>query len=279
MDDSDKNGIWEVKLPIIQDSIEFLYTLDGWSVKEMMKEGSSCTKTTAGYTNRFLKITGNTVQDVTCFESCVSCANTKEKANVTFRVDMSKNTATYTAVHLNGSFNGWCGTCTPLTDANNDKVYEVTLPLNATDTFEYLFTLDGWSAQEKFTGGESCTKTTGQYTNRMGVVTADTTLPAVCWEKCVSCITLGNSVITPNSVKVFPNPGIGQFNVSASFSNLTSGNIEVFDVVGHKLYNKGFSGNAINTEINLSSAKAGMYLMVINTAEGSYQERIFINSK
>jgi hypothetical protein len=50
-------------------------------------------------------------------------------------------------------------------------------------------------------------------------------------------------------------------------------------VVGHKLYSKGFAGNAINTEINLSSAKAGMYLMVINTAEGSYQERIFINSK
>jgi hypothetical protein len=80
-------------------------------------------------------------------------------------------------------------------------------------------------------------------------------------------------------VKVFPNPGNGRFNVSASFSNLTSGNIEVFDVVGQKIYSKGFTGKAINTEINLNSAKPGMYLMVINTAEGSHQERIFINSK
>ena len=279
MDDSDKNGIWEVKLPLPQDSIEFLFTLDGWTVKEMMKEGSACTKTTAGYTNRFLKITGNTVLDAVCFESCVSCANTKEKANVTFKVDMSKYTGSFTAVNINGSFNGWCGACNPMTDADNDKVYEITLPLNATDTFEYLFTVDGWTAKETFTGGESCTKTTGQFTNRMGVVTADTTLPAVCWEKCVSCATLGNTAITANGVKVFPNPGNGRFNVSASFSNLTSGNIEVFDVVGQKIYSKGFTGKAINAEINLNSAKPGMYLMVINTAEGSHQERIFINSK
>ena len=279
MDDSDKNGIWEVKLPLPQDSIEFLFTLDGWTVKEMMKEGSACTKTTAGYTNRFMKITGNTVLDAVCFESCVSCANTKEKANVTFKVDMSKYTGSYTAVNINGSFNGWCGACNPMTDADNDKVYEITLPLNATDTFEYLFTVDGWTAKEIFTGGESCTKTTGQFTNRMGVVKADTTLPAVCWEKCVSCATLGNSGITANGVKVFPNPGNGRFNVSASFSNLTSGNIEIFDVVGKKLYSRAFIGSAINTEINLNSAKSGMYLMVINTSEGSYQERIFINSK
>ncbi|MBM3921347.1 MAG: T9SS type A sorting domain-containing protein [Sphingomonadales bacterium] len=279
MADADKDGIWEVKLPLPQDSIEFLFTLDGWAVKEMMKEGSSCTKTTAGYTNRFMKITGNAILDAVCFESCVSCANTKEKANVTFKVDMSKYTSSFTAVNLNGSFNGWCGTCNTLTDANNDKVYEITLPLNATDTFEYLFTLDGWATKETFTGGESCTKTTGQFTNRMGVVKADTTLPAVCWEKCVSCATLGNTAITANGVKVYPNPGNGLFVVNAMFSSMTSGTIEIMDVVGQKLYSKGFSGNSINTEINLNSAKPGMYLMVINTAEGSYQERIFINSK
>jgi len=279
MADVDKDGIWEVKLPLPQDSIEFLFTLDGWAVKEMMKEGSSCTKTTAGYTNRFMKITGNAVLDAVCFESCVSCANTKEKANVTFKVDLSKYTSSFTAVNLNGSFNGWCGTCNTMTDADNDKVYEITLPLNATDTFEYLFTLDGWATKETFAGGESCTKTTGQFTNRMGVVKADTTMPAVCWEKCVSCATLGNANIASGGVKVYPNPGNGLFVVNAMFSSMTSGSIEITDVVGQKIYSKGFSGNSINTEINLNSAKPGMYLIVINTAEGSYQERIFINSK
>jgi hypothetical protein len=104
-------------------------------------------------------------------------------------------------------------------------------------------------------------------------------MPAVCWEKCETCGTVGNSKVVAGNVRVFPNPGNGLFNVTAQFNTITSGNIEIYDVVGHKLYSKGFAGNAINTEINLSSAKAGMYLMVINTAEGSYQERIFINSK
>lgn len=279
MSDADKDGIWEVKLPLPQDSIEYLFTLDTWRVQEKMAQGSSCTKTIGQFTNRFLKITGATILDAVCFESCLSCANTKDKVNVTFKVDMSKNTATFTTVNINGTFNSWCGNCNPMTDANNDKVYEITLPINATDTFEYLFTLDGWATKEIFTGGESCTKTTGQFTNRMGVVTSDSTMPAVCWEKCVTCATAGTATIAAHGVKVFPNPGNGLFNVTASFSNLTAGNIEVYDVVGQKLYSKGFTGKTINTEINLNSAKPGMYLMVINTAEGSYQERIFINSK
>lgn len=277
--DADKDGIWEVTLPLPQDSIEYLYTLDEWKVKEAMQEGTSCTKTAAGYTNRFLKINGKTVLDTVCFESCVSCANTKEKVNVTFKVDMSKYTSSFTTVNINGTFNGWCGSCNPLTDSDNDKIYEITLPMFAADTFEYLFTLDGWAVKETFTGGESCTKTTGSNTNRINALTADSVLPAVCWEKCVSCATLGNTAIQSNGVKVFPNPGNGLFNVTAQFNTITSGNIEIYDVVGQKLYSKSFTGNAINSEINLNNAKAGMYLMVIKTAEGSYQERIHISSK
>ena len=279
MSDADKDGIWEVKLPLPQDSIEFLFSLDGWAVKEAMKEGSSCTKTTAGYTNRFMKITGNTVLDAICFESCVSCANTKEKANVTFKVDMSKNTSTFTAVHINGSFNGWCGTCNPMTDANNDKIYEITLPLNATDTFEYLFTLDGWATKEIFAGGESCTKTTGQFTNRMGVVTADTTLPAYCWEKCVSCLTAGTSALNSNNIRIYPNPTEGTVNLDAGLAKETSGTIEVVDMLGHKLYSENFNGKSINTSINMNNMKSGLYMVIISTPGSRYQERIFINSK
>ena len=56
--------------------------------------------------------------------------------DVTFRVDMS----TYVFQHrvLNGSFNGWCGGCTEMTDNDGDMVYEVTVAL-AEGTFEYKF--------------------------------------------------------------------------------------------------------------------------------------------
>ncbi|MFM8977305.1 MAG: hypothetical protein ACKOJE_04560, partial [Bacteroidota bacterium] len=43
-------------------------------------------------------------------------------------------------VHINGTFNGWCGSCNTMTDANNDSIYEITLPLLA-GAIEYKFTV------------------------------------------------------------------------------------------------------------------------------------------
>ena len=65
--------------------------------------------------------------------------------DVTFRVDVSTYEAGYGTVNLNGSFNGWCGGCTEMTDNDGDMVYgDVAL---AEGTFEYKFTLDGWTAR------------------------------------------------------------------------------------------------------------------------------------
>ena len=52
-----------------------------------------------------------------------------------------------------------------MTDANNDDVWELTINL-PDSSFEFKYTVDGWTDDEKFSGGESCTKTTGGFTNR-----------------------------------------------------------------------------------------------------------------
>jgi 1,4-alpha-glucan branching enzyme len=277
MDDTDKDGIWEVKLPLPQDSIEYLFTLDGWNVAEKMEVGSACTKTTGQFTNRFLKITGNTVLNTVCFESCASCANTKEKANVTFKVDMSKYTNTFTTVNLNGSFNGWCGTCNPMTDANNDKIYEISLPLNALDTFEYLFTLDGWAVKETFKGGETCTKTTGNFTNRLLVAKADTTLPSFCWEYCGTCQSMSNTTLNTRGISVYPNPAHSSIRVSAMFNSGVSGTISISDILGQKVYGSSFTGNAVNTTIDMDALKSGVYMLVISAGNQTYREQIILN--
>jgi len=277
LSDADKDGIWEVKLPLPQDSIEYLFTLDQWTVKEAMKEGSSCTKTTAGYTNRFLKISGATVLNAICFESCESCANTKEKANVTFKVDMSNYQGTFTAVNINGSFNSWCGTCNPMTDANNDKIYEISLPLNALDTFEYLFTLDGWAVKEIFTGGEGCTKTTGNFTNRLLTVAKDSTLPSYCWESCGICLSAGNKNISNRGIQVYPNPTNSNINVFAQFTEAVDGNISIIDVLGQEVYRASFTGNSVNSTIDMRALKSGVYMAVIQAGKHTYREQIFLN--
>ncbi len=109
--------------------------------------------------------------------------------DVTFQVDMSQYNGTFNEVDINGSFNGWCGNCNPLADANADKVYEVTLNLLSGSTFEYIFTVDTWGNQEVFAVGEPCTSTLGVFTNRTLYVDQTMILPVVCWNLCDACPT------------------------------------------------------------------------------------------
>ena len=307
MDDSDSDGVWMVTLPLTQDSIEYKFTVDGWNDQENFTSGSSCTKTSGGYTNRFLTINGDTTLSTVCWNSCSACPTTstlftvtfrvntanitvgpngmyagggvlggsdavaltdigggvwegsavvngvnsgnfaffnspahgsdwgtKENltglscadpgnyndrilptftqdttllfcfgscetdgtcptpatpSNVTFAVDMNQyGGSTANGVFVNGDFNGWCGNCNAMDDSDGDGVWTVTLPLTA-DSIEYKFTVDGWNDQESLTPGSSCTKTSGQYTNRFLAISGDTTLATVCWNSCSGCTT------------------------------------------------------------------------------------------
>lgn len=107
--------------------------------------------------------------------------------NVTFKVDMSQYAGpAYTGVFVNGTFNTWCGACNPMSDANMDGVWEVTLPIGP-GPIAYKFTLDGWNAEEQFVGGESCTVTADGLTNRSYTVTGDAVLGTVCYNSCTAC--------------------------------------------------------------------------------------------
>jgi hypothetical protein len=74
-----------------------------------------------------------------------------------------------------------------MTDDNGDGVYESTQELEEGLVYEYKFTVDGWTAQEEFAEGTSCTSTIDGYTNRTLEVAGDEILPAVCWNECAIC--------------------------------------------------------------------------------------------
>ena len=102
-----------------------------------------------------------------CFETCTtdgSCPGQQGPNNITFNLDMNAYTASFNTVYINGDFNGWCGSCNPLSDSDGDGIWSVTLPFNQS-SIEYLFTVDGWTNQETFSVGSPCTLTTGPYTN------------------------------------------------------------------------------------------------------------------
>ena len=96
-------------------------------------------------------------------------------AQVTFSVDLSQYSGSFTTAYVNGDFNNWCGSCNPMNDTDNDGIWTTTLPI-AQSQIEYKYTLDGWNTSETLTSGSTCTNTTGSFTNRSLQITGDTIL-------------------------------------------------------------------------------------------------------
>lgn len=179
--------------------------------------------------------------------------------NITFKVDMSDYTDPIaTGVFLNGSFNNWCGNCNPMTNTSG-AIWEVTLPLTA-GPIQYKFTIDGWNDQEFFVGGESCVDTIADgFFNRYYVVSADATLPAVCFASCDACPT---SSLVENSMKVniMPNPANDYIQIE---STMSISSIEVYSLAGNKV--KTFNPNGYNSKINVNELASGSYLLKVNS--------------
>jgi hypothetical protein len=191
--------------------------------------------------------------------------------NITFKVDMADYTGTIgTGVFLNGTFNNWCGNCTPMTNTSG-SVWEVTVPLSS-GPIEYKFTIDGWNDQENFVGGESCVDTNNdEFFNRYYVVSADTTLPAVCFGSCDVC---PSSSIVENSMnlEIMPNPANELFNVS---SDLAISRVELIDMLGKNV--KWLNSNSTKSiVVDVRDLNKGVYTMVVYSNNGKTTKRVIV---
>ena len=59
--------------------------------------------------------------------------------DVTFRVDMQYQSVSENGVHLAGDLQGWDPSSTPLSDIDGDVIWEVTLNLNTSTSYQYKF--------------------------------------------------------------------------------------------------------------------------------------------
>src|SRR6056300_182640 len=163
-----------------------------WGAKENLA-GLSCADA-ANYNDRILPTFTQDTTLMFCYGTCstdTSCTVTSTNPDVTFRVDMSNVSASFTNVYVSGTLNSWSGNANQLTDPDGDGVYEADINL-AAGNYEFKFTYDNWVGQESLdpTLDSACTLTTGAFTNRYITIGAsDTTLPVYCWEECVSCAT------------------------------------------------------------------------------------------
>jgi hypothetical protein len=134
--------------------------------------------------------TAGTGTDVTYyFDNIVTVSSgAPEFRTVHFSVDMNEYTENFDQVYLSGSFNNWSGDATPLADPDFDGVWEGDISVT-NGAYEYKITLDNWAAQEEFNGFEECTRydASGQFVNRLLLVSGDVELPTFCFNSCYAC--------------------------------------------------------------------------------------------
>ena len=119
------------------------------------------------------------------YNPIAACDDGSCSFSVTFKVDMTYASG-FTIPEVNGTFNGWCGGCAPMSDSNGDNIWEVTIPLMP-GSYEFKYAYDAWAGSEALAEGSTCTVTTNGYTNRYLSVSGDVVLPIVCWGWCQSC--------------------------------------------------------------------------------------------
>lgn len=138
--------------------------------------------------------------DVTSYFDDVVVIGGIPDRTVKFAVNMNGYSGgTFGTAYLSGWFNGWSGDLTPLADPDGDGIWRATKKLPDGE-YEYKVSLDNWSQQEVFAGGESCTRTTGSFTNRLITVTGNLTVPLHCWNACVNRPATPVSITGPSTV-------------------------------------------------------------------------------
>jgi 1,4-alpha-glucan branching enzyme len=276
MSDADGDGVWELVIALEAGSYEYKFANDNWAGQETLAPGSSCTLTSGEFTNRVLTVTGEQALDAVCWGSCTTCDNPQGPFNVTFIVDMSQVTDVFTTPEVNGSFNGWCGGCAPMSDANGDNIWELTIPL-AADTFDYKFAYDTWAGQETLTPGSACTYTIDSFTNRRIIVTGAAALDTVCWASCAACIVNVEEIANANRVTIYPNPAQDFLQIEFAKAINKQANITIMDASGRMVVSQKIT-IAKRYTVDTANMTEGMYFIHLTTDDINYNQSFMVKN-
>ena len=270
--DANGDGIWTTTLPLpVGTTQEYKFSADAWTIQEQNNPAAPCTNGNATYTNRVIVIPANdTVLNVVCWSQCTAC-----DVDVTLKVNMAwevaNNAISANGVHVAGDFQGWNPATTPMTDANNDGIYEVMINVPANSSIQYKF-INGnaWGQDEPVPSACAVTGTTNR-----GATFAygDSTMSPVCFGKCTDCAV--GLVESLQNVSLFPNPTRGLFNLARADA-ATEVEVSVLDLQGKVLTVAKWNDGVETLSIDLSSFANGVYMVRMTSEEGSRTMRVSV---
>jgi beta-glucanase (GH16 family) len=165
------DGTWGTTISLDAGTYEYKFQLNEWASQEAVPSEPECGVTIDGFTNRQVAVDSVVSQAVTPYNGCAGggTGGGTGPFDVTLTVDMSGETlAPSDVVFVSGSWDGFCGGCSPLTD-NGDGTWGTTISLDA-GTYEYKFQLNEWASQEAVPSEPECGVTIDGFTNRQVAV-------------------------------------------------------------------------------------------------------------
>jgi hypothetical protein len=173
---------------------------------------------------------------------------------------MSSVDFSYTTPEVNGTFNDWCGSCTPMADPDGDEIWTVTVSLPV-GIHTYKFSYDTWSGQEELIPGSPCTLTESAFTNRTINVSAPEQLAPVCWSSCEVCA-VGVAESSQSDFSIYPNPANNVLNIDSNNGSITR--VTISDMAGRMVYATSVSALR-RAQLDISTLPAGTYVVAIET--------------
>lgn len=90
-------------------------------------------------------------------------------------------------------------------------------------------------------------------------------------------LSVDNTELTSNSIKIYPNPATSEFTISQNLS--AEGTVQLYDISGKKiknLFNGNFGANK-NITVKTDGLAAGIYLVKVNSGKQSVTKKLIIN--
>ena len=260
MTDADGDNVWSVAVTLPEGNYDYKYSHDNWGGQESLAAGSSCTSTQGQFTNRTLVLDADMTLDPVCWSSCAACGQSTGPFNVVFAVDMSAVSFAYTTPEVNGTFNEWCGSCTPMADPDGDDIWTVTVSLPV-GIHTYKFSYDTWEGQEELIPGSPCTLTESGFTNRTINVSSPAQLDPVCWSSCEVCA-VGVAEGSQSEFAIYPNPANDVLTIDSNNEGITR--VTISDMAGRMVYATSVS-TLRRAQLDVNTLPAGTYVVAIET--------------
>ena len=186
-------------------------------------------------------------------------------ALVRFEVNLTNQSAVpATGVHVAGGFQG-SNPATTHMYSFADSIWQYIAYVTPGGTYDFQYINGNTAALEEAVPSACSPNADGK---RSITVTADTVLPAVCFNQCTVCAaTTGIATVATQGLKVFPNP-VQETTTVAFNDGSNTHSILLTDVQGRTVRNYSqYTGNTLS--ISRNGLQAGLYLLHITGSNGA----------